>query len=101
MSWIGEIKELPTLLREYKSIWRTKLLIICITILELTIYRFSVYSEIKELNFHYIEFWLPAIFILITYVVWLIASQRLFFRDSWKVLCWGAIYIVGVSLFPL
>jgi hypothetical protein len=101
MSWIGEIKELPSLLREYKSIWRTKLFIICIIIAELIIYRACIYSEIKELNFHYIEFWLPAIFILFTYAIWLIVSQRLFFRDSWKVLCWGTIYIVGVSLFPL
>lgn len=101
MSWIGEIKELPSLLREYKSIWRTRLFIICITILELIIYRTSIYSEIKKLNFHYIEFWLPAIFTIFTYAIWLIASQRLFFRDSWKILYWGAIYIVGVSLFPL
>lgn len=101
MSCIGDIKELPSLLREYKNIWRTRLFIVCIIIAEIIIYRTYIYSEIKKLNFHYMEFWLLTTFILFTYIIWLIASQRLFFRDSWKVLCWGAIYIVGVSLFPL
>lgn len=100
MSWIGEIKELPSLLREYKSIWRTRSFIVCIIIAEVIIYQY-IYNKIKSLNFHYIEFWLPAIFILFTYAIWLIASQRLFFRDSWKILCRGTIYIAGVSLFPL
>ena len=47
------------------------------------------------------KFGLLAIFILLTYAIWLIVPHCLFFRDSWKILCRGAIYIAGVSLFPL
>lgn len=74
--------------------------LIIILITEVYIYS-KAFSRIQALNFYYLEYWCLPLLLIITWVVWLIDSQRLFFRDQWKILYWIVVFNIIAISFPL
>ena len=84
-----------------KTIWRKWTCAFAFITCFIIIYVQHIYDMFQELSFYYIEYWSPIIFICLFLIVWLILSQRIFFRDGWKVLIWIGCWLTLTLSFPL
>ncbi len=101
MEMISSIKDIPSTIREYKQIGNTKLGLCCIIIAALLCYKYLLYDVIKDSRFlPYDEFWVGALILFIVYMMWLIYSKRLFFRDQWYVLFWIGGFLLITAVYP-
>lgn len=95
------LNEILPFYESIKTIWRKWTCAFVFITCFIIIYVQHIYDMFQELSFYYIEYWSPIIFICLFLIVWLILSQRIFFRDGWKVLIWIGCWLTLTLSFPL
>ena len=94
------LKEILPFYESIKTIWRKWIFVLTLVTCFVIIYVKYIYNFIHDLSFYYIEYWSPIIFICLFLIVWLILTQRIFFRDGWKILIWIGCWLALTLSFP-
>lgn len=94
-------KDILSFFEDISIIWRKKRCILTIITCFLIFYSQYIYDKVQSLSFYYIEYWGVAILICLFVFIWMILTQRIFFRDGWRILIWLGVWLVLTSSFPL
>lgn len=97
---MNELKEILPFYESIITIWRKGICALTLITCFVIIYVQQIYDKLQVLSFYYIEYWSPIIFICLFLIVWLILTQRIFFRDGWRVLVWIGCWFALTLSFP-